>query len=116
MTTDPPLAAAEFVAVLPDGARRRVRIAVGAPRPGAGGEWRCPLAMDGLSPPSAAIAGEDALQALGLAWRYLGSTLRHLVATGGRLEFSSGGEVPLDAYFGPEPPPRDARRGSTPAG
>jgi hypothetical protein len=102
MSSDQPVASAAFVAVLPDGSRRPIRAGVGRPHPTDTGEWRCPVWLDGLHPGLPEIAGEDALQALGLAWQLLAQLLRDFVRSGGRLEFPGGGTVPLDAYFGGE--------------
>jgi hypothetical protein len=85
---------------MPAGSRLPIRAGVGVPHAGGAGEWRCPVWLDGLHPLLPAMAGEDALQALGLAWQLLGQLLAGFVATGGRLEFASGGGVPLAAYFG----------------
>jgi hypothetical protein len=101
MSNHDSIASAAFVIVRPDGVRQPLRVAVAAPYAGDAGEWRCAVWLDGLEPSASAIVGEDALQALGLAWQYLGQRLTHLVTTGVRLEFAAGGEVPLSAYFGP---------------
>jgi hypothetical protein len=107
MSEHAPIASAEFVATLPDGSQRPLRVAVGVPYFGRLDVWWCPVWLDSLHPEVAAIAGEDALQALGLAWEYLGTTLTAFVAGGGRVQFPSGGDVPLTAYFGAAAGPRD---------
>jgi GNAT superfamily N-acetyltransferase len=108
MATDAPFASTEFVAVHADGSRGPVHVSVGVPTRRDTGEWRCRVRLDGLEPSLPDIAGEDALQSLGLAFQLLGQLLARFEATGGRLEFPGGGRVPLAAYFGASGARRDA--------
>jgi hypothetical protein len=93
------VAAADFVAVHPDGTRTPLRVRLGKPRSAVANEWTCALALDGLYDDLPAVAGNDALQALGLAWRLAGQLLTSFESQGGRLEFDDGETVPLSAYF-----------------
>jgi hypothetical protein len=95
-----PIAATEFDAVLPSGERRRVTLAVGRPYLAPSGEWRCPIALEGLHGRLADAPGEDAFQSLCLALRLLMSQLEGLVKRGGQiLHAYTPDQVPLEAYL-----------------
>jgi uncharacterized protein DUF6968 len=95
-----PIAAAEFDALLPSGERRRITLKIGRPYRASTGEWRCPMALDGLQERLPDAAGEDSLQSLCLALRLLMSQLEGFVGRGGQLFFADGTDhLPLDAYL-----------------
>ena len=95
-----PIAAAEFDAILPSGERRGVTLRIGRPYRASTGEWRCPMALDGLQDRLPDAAGEDGIQSICLALRLLMSQLEGFVGRGGRLFYANGTDhVPLDAYL-----------------
>jgi hypothetical protein len=91
-------ATADFVAVQADGSRRPIRVCIGIPSCADPAEWRCVVAIDGLQA-ATSISGNDAVQALGLAWRFVAGLLMAFEARGGHFEFTTGGTVLLSAYF-----------------
>jgi uncharacterized protein YndB with AHSA1/START domain len=94
------IAERDVVFVAPDGTRTRGRIAVGRPRQISEGEARCPIALDGLER-LRPISGNDSLQALLLAIRFLGMRLHDHLARGHRVvEPDDDEDVGLDNYFG----------------
>lgn len=70
------------------------------------GQWRCPVGLQGIDDRLPDIAGEDSMQALCLALRFLHARLNAFRSTGGRLFYDVGGpdepesDFPLEAYFG----------------
>jgi hypothetical protein len=95
------LASAELSYIAADGTQFDLRIAVGRPYRAAGGEWRCPVAIEGLERPLPDMAGEDSLQAMCMALSIVRGLLEHFVEQGGRL-FHRDGRTPfdVDATFG----------------
>jgi hypothetical protein len=79
------LASAELSCVAADGTHVDITIGVGRPYRAAGGEWRCPLSIDGLERKLPDMAGEDSLQALCMALSVARGVLEHLIETGGQL-------------------------------
>ena len=95
-----PIATTQFDALLPSGERRRVTLSLGRPYQTATGEWRCPMALDGLQDRLPDAAGEDAIQSLCLALRLLMSQLEAFVSRGGRIVHADGtDDVPLATYL-----------------
>jgi hypothetical protein len=90
----------DLLATTPDGEQRPVRAWVGTPVQAPTGEWSCPAGLDGLYDGIAAMRGEDALQAICLAFGLCAALLRDHVTAGGRLQYPGGEEFPLEAYFG----------------
>lgn len=97
------------VFVDPGGKRTPGRIAVGHPRRISEVEASCPIALDGLQR-MRPISGDDPLQAMLLAIRFLGMRLQDHLARGYRVvDPDEDEDVPLEAYFGallrdPAPP------------
>jgi hypothetical protein len=84
----------------PQTGRRTVVLAITAPE-ASDGAWWCSVALDGLESASR-IAGEDSLQALGLAVAYLRHRISHYMANGWRFFSSQSEGDPLDlptVYF-----------------
>lgn len=102
------LAEVELVATLPGGEPRPLRVWLGAPAQVPSGEWCCPAGLDGLYDNLQAMRGEDALQAICLALGLCASLLRGHLADGGRLQYPTGDDFPLEAYFGWQEPPAPA--------
>ena len=95
-----PIVRTEFLVALPSGERRPVTLCVGRPYCASTGEWRCPVALDGLQGRLADAAGEDAFQSLSLALRLLMSQLEAVVQRGGKVFYPNTElEVPLEAYL-----------------
>ena len=61
--------------------------------------WRCPVAVDPLSPNLRDIAGSDAFQSLCLAACLAVDLLQSFVEKGGRVTYDGENDVPLDAYI-----------------
>lgn len=95
-------ARADFVAVTAADQRLPLSVRIGVPVQTATGEWECALSLEGLHNTLVPMSGEDALQALGLAWNLVGSLLRRFEALGGRVEYPTGLRVPLETYFAPD--------------
>ena len=94
-----PIVRTEFSLALPSGERRTVTLCIGQPYRASTGEWRCPIALEGLQDRLADAAGEDAFQSLSLALRLLMSQLEAVVQRGGKVFYpNSELEVPLEAY------------------
>jgi hypothetical protein len=113
MTTTPEwIAETNVVFVYPDGKRVPGRIAIAAPVR-RDRDCACAIALDGMQPMKGPIYGEDTLQALLLAARFMGMTLHDFLDRGGRvLHPAEDTDVPLDAYFGAlHAPPRPPGRG-----
>ena len=94
------IAVLDLIAVTAAGERRAVHFRLGRPAPDGAGAWACPVTLTGLHAGLAPVIGEDALQALCLALGLVASLFRDLVARGGHLEYATGGEFPVEAYFG----------------
>ena len=95
-----PIATTDLSVMLPSGERRSVTLRIGRPYRAATGEWRCPMALDGLQDKLPDAAGEDAIQALCLALRLLVSQLEGLVQRGGKVFYpTTDDQVPLEAYL-----------------
>lgn len=97
---DHAIAHLELVATWPTGERRPIRFHVDRPVHESPGEWSCVAQLTGLCGELLPMRGEDALQALCLALGLCAFLLRSHVASGGGLQYSSGEEFPLEAYFG----------------
>jgi hypothetical protein len=111
------IAEQEVTFVHPGGERIDGVIGIGMPFPGPPNAT-CTYALDGMYPheePSRHIAGEDTLQALLLAIRFVAGQLQHFRTHGGRVVYRTEGpvdptateddggdiDIPLDVYFGP---------------
>ncbi len=80
-----PIASAVLVLVRPNGERVAVTVKVGRPYVVGELEARCPVAIEGLEPQYSDISGNDTLQALSLAMRFLRLRLDDQLAKGSRL-------------------------------
>lgn len=100
LLTSPDAACIELAALMTSNERRPVSVRIGMPTRTAEHEWACRLDIDGLHTGLSPVAGGDGLQALCLAMMLAATLLRQFVAEGGRLEYASGGEFPLESYFG----------------
>ena len=95
-----PIATADFSVVLTSGERRSVSLRIGRPYRAPTGEWRCPMALDGLQDKLPDAAGEDAIQTLCLALRLLFSQLESVVQRGGKVFYATTeDQVQLEAYL-----------------
>ncbi len=92
-------AATTFVARQADGTRTIVEVAIGMPTRMSDNQWSCEVSIAPLFGELAPVIGADALQALGLAWALVGRLLMGAAEEGNQLEYQSGGDVPLSAYF-----------------
>jgi len=94
------LARLELTSVRRSGTRRPIIVEMGQPEACESGEWKCSVKLTAIDDRTRAICGEDALQAICLALRFIACGLDDLLDDGGKLLDSEGGEFPLDAYFG----------------
>jgi len=95
------IAETTFVLRRRDGTRTPVHMGIRAPRRVGVAEWSCTLSLQGAYNDLAPMVGNDAIQALGLAWGLARQLLAALEGTGAILEYESGEPVRLSAYFGP---------------
>ena len=95
------IAETTFVLRRRDGTRTPVRMAISAPRQVGAAEWSCRLSLQGAYDDLSPMVGNDAVQALGLAWGLARRLLSSLEAGGEILEYEDGESVPLSAYFDP---------------
>lgn len=79
--------------------RSPLLLRVAAPVAHPDGHWTCRVDLAGLHDALAPAAGEDALQALCLSLGLAAILLRDFQSNGGRLEYPTGEEFPLEAYF-----------------
>lgn len=87
--------------VHPDGRKVAGRIWIGRPEVVDDLESRCPVGLDGLHERLGPISGNDTLQALLLAVRFVASLLRDFQELGGKVLLVENDEpVDLRAYFG----------------
>lgn len=104
---DDPVATLQLVEVSPNGQRVPAKVQIGKPFREANGSWACPILIATGDERIRHIRGEDSMQALSLAVRFVGGTLQSARDRGGRLpcqgEGSEDGDFPLNAYFGGEP-------------
>ncbi len=95
------IAEAKLVCIRPDGSEVETVARLGRPYRAEGGEWACPVSLDGLHDGLRDARGEDSLQALCLAASLLRQLLEHFLDDGGRVVYPGGAEeVPLRAVFG----------------
>jgi hypothetical protein len=92
-----PFVEAQFRAVH-DGLARPLAIRIGMPIQRRTGEWAAEVQLTGLVNRTN-VFGEDALQALALALDLVGNTLYAQRRRGVRVQFATGQEIPLAAYF-----------------
>jgi hypothetical protein len=90
-----------------DGERRPIQAQIGTPYHDERGSWACPVLLTSIDGKVREIHGEDSMQALLLAIRFIHSMLRSLLQKGSRLvdplgvtESPSNPNFPLEAYFG----------------
>ena len=98
-----PIASSTVVLSSPSGERRLLTVKIGRPYTVDELEARCPVAIDGLDGQYVDIAGNDTLQALGLATRLARTRLEDQLTKGARLTWPGAGEdedVDLDILFG----------------
>lgn len=93
------IASLDLVEIVPSGKRVPTRIEISQPHPDERGSWACPVLISSISEKVSEIHGEDSLQALCLAVRFVHIVLRTRVERGSRL-ICDGGDFPLDAYWG----------------
>ncbi len=95
-----PILQSDFVSVLPSGERRPLTVVIGRPYQAPSGEWWCPMALQGLTGEFKGAAGEDALQSLCLALRFVFSEMDRFIESGGQILDSDGRDpLPLGAYL-----------------
>jgi hypothetical protein len=99
-----PIATLHLIQVNPGGKRTLVRVEIGEPRYDERGSWVCPVLITSIDEEVREIHGEDSLQALCLAVRFVGSMLGSVIERGCRLLYEGEGaeeaDFPLNAYFG----------------
>lgn len=93
------IAEERVVFVHADGRRTAGRIAIGEPEP-RGRDACCEVALEGMER-SYTLVGASTLQALMLAIQLGGYRLHDFIAKGGRVLGPAGGDVALEALFGP---------------
>jgi hypothetical protein len=94
------IATRELTAVDSSQASFTIRIAIGLPYETEQGNWRCPLALDGLHSPLKGAVGIDAFQALMLTQQLARTLLSAFVERGGRFLYGpSGEEVSVQSLF-----------------
>ncbi len=95
-----PILESHFVCVLRSGERHPLKVLIGRPYQASSGEWWCPMALQGLTGEIKGAAGEDALQSLCLALRFVISEMDRFIETGGQILDSEGRDpLPLGAYL-----------------
>lgn len=95
------IAELELLEVAPSGRRSPVRVQVGRPRRFERGGWACPVLITTIDERVRDIYGEDSMQALCLAVRFVHRMLHSVVERGCRLvDPQEGSDFPLEAYFG----------------
>jgi hypothetical protein len=103
------IASLDLVEVSSSGKREPMRVEIGRPRYDERGSWACPIFVPAIDTKVREIHGEDSMQALCLALRFVHSMLQIVVKRGGRLlDPQEGTDFPLDAYFGSNGQPSDA--------
>ena len=80
-----PVATLELMEIRPDGERRLVQAQIGAPHYDERGSWACPVLLTSIDGTIKEIHGEDSMQALLLAVRFIHSMLRSLLEKGSRV-------------------------------
>lgn len=98
-----PIALIEVDAVAPDGRVARCKVAIHTPERQPTGEYGCSVIIPNHDKPRT-IYGEDSLQSLTLAIRFLSQQLRTQYEIGWRFHDSdctemSGDGIPFDVYF-----------------
>jgi hypothetical protein len=77
-----------------------IRVCIGLPHQIESGDWRCPLALEGLHSPLKGPVGVDAFQSLMLAQNLARTLLTAFVERGGKLLDGPGGrEVSVQGLF-----------------
>ena len=81
----------------PSGENLSITLRIGQPYKADSGEWRCPVALDGLVPNLPHIAGVDSWQAIQLAQRLQAQLLTSLLKEGELLFYGSpaSSQVPV---------------------
>ena len=99
-----PIATLHLIQVDPNGDRTPIRVEIGKPRYDERGSWACPVLITSINEKVREIHGEDSMQAICLAVRFVGSMLGSVLGRGCRLlctgEGADDGDFPLNAYFG----------------
>ena len=96
---DAPLAILEVVEVAADGSRTPLCIELAQPRPHERGGWACLISVDGYDRYTKDITGEDSMQTICLALRFVRLHLELALARGSRLLDDEGADFPFHAYF-----------------
>jgi hypothetical protein len=94
------IATRELTGVNESGASFQIRVAIGLPYETEHGDWRCPLALDGLHSSIKGSVGIDAFQAFMLAQQLARTLLSAFVERGGLLrDAPNGGTVSVQRLF-----------------
>ena len=94
------VAECELVCIEPDGARVAFTVRIGRPYQDPHGDWRCPVALDGLEKRIPDVAGVDSFQALMLARRLALTLLQDRKKDGARFhEAHEDFEVEIERVF-----------------
>lgn len=93
------IAVSDLIAVDANGTRRDVVLRIGMPRPAKSADWMCPVDLQGLESQPIEIFGVDSLQALGLAYAFVGRMALAFEQAGGQFEFADGEPVSMVEYF-----------------
>ena len=91
--------ASDYIFQLSNGTQRRVRLRLGKPYFIAGGEWACPVEIQGFEPRYPDIRGNDSMQALGLAIGLVRKRVQDFLDKGGTVRFVDGTECPPDLLW-----------------
>ena len=96
-----PVATLALVELAPDGTRSPVCAQIWRPRHDERSSWACPVLVSTINETPRNIYGEDSMQALCLAVRFVHLMLQSVVERGSRLLNSEDDEdFPLQTYFG----------------
>src|SRR5438477_13167194 len=80
-----PISSIQLIQVSPNGERTPIQVEVSCPAPDGQGAWVCSVALEGLHSKPTNIYGEDSLQVLCLALRFVHSMLHDVLDRGGKL-------------------------------